>query len=309
MTVSDQKTERLLNLTMALLATTRFMSKSEIFKSVAGYTGSTETKERMFERDKDDLREIGIVIDVGSFDPLFDDEIGYRIKNAEYALDLGKLNASERSYLSLAAKLWRNQLFHSSGARALLKVAATDGSAFMDDFAGGVITLENETPHFESLWQAIADHSAIQFTYSNPDISRRNVNPYGLSLWHGIWYLVGHDLDKEGIRVFRLSRIIEEIVVANQKNSFTIPENFSLKDHLIMLNDQEMTTCIALIRVGRCNSLRVVGSVISVDAEWDRITFRQRAGHISDLLWFGDNLILESPVELRNQLMSLLAKK
>ena len=309
MTVSDQKTERLLNLTMALLATTRFMSKSEIFKSVAGYTGSTETKERMFERDKDDLREIGIVIDVGSFDPLFDDDIGYRIKNAEYALDLGKLNASERSYLSLAAKLWRNQLFHSSGTRALLKVAATDGSAFMDDFAGGVITLENETPHFESLWQAIADHSVIQFTYSNPDISRRNVNPYGLSLWHGIWYLVGHDLDKEGIRVFRLSRIIEEIVVANQKNSFTIPENFSLKDHLIMLNDQEMTTCIALIRVGRCNSLRVAGSVFSVDAEWDRITFRQRAGHISDLLWFGDDLILESPVELRNQLMSLLAKK
>ena len=58
--MSSAKTERLINLTMALLASRRFMSKSEIFRRVAGYNGTQETKERMFERDKDDLRTLEI---------------------------------------------------------------------------------------------------------------------------------------------------------------------------------------------------------------------------------------------------------
>jgi len=50
--MSSAKTERLVNLTMALLASQRFIKKSEIFRKVAGYSGSQETKERMFERDR-----------------------------------------------------------------------------------------------------------------------------------------------------------------------------------------------------------------------------------------------------------------
>ena len=76
LTVS-RKTERLVNLTIALLATKRYITKSEIFRTVDGYEGSDESKERMFERDKDDLRNLGIEIEVGTFDPLFEDESGY----------------------------------------------------------------------------------------------------------------------------------------------------------------------------------------------------------------------------------------
>jgi len=76
MPMSAQKTERLINLTLALLATKRYLTKSEIFSTVAGYTGSPETMERMFERDKDELRELGIEIEVGGLDPLFEDDQG-----------------------------------------------------------------------------------------------------------------------------------------------------------------------------------------------------------------------------------------
>ena len=55
----SRKIERLINLTIALLATKRYLTKSEIFRTVEGYEGSAETKERMFERDKDDLRSLG----------------------------------------------------------------------------------------------------------------------------------------------------------------------------------------------------------------------------------------------------------
>ena len=54
--MADPKAERLINLVMALLATRRYLSKSEIFESIPGYSGLAETMERMFERDKDDLR-------------------------------------------------------------------------------------------------------------------------------------------------------------------------------------------------------------------------------------------------------------
>lgn len=68
--MSSQKTERLINLTLALLATKRHLTKSEIFNQVAGYSGSPETMERMFERDKDELRNLGIQIEVKGIDPL-----------------------------------------------------------------------------------------------------------------------------------------------------------------------------------------------------------------------------------------------
>ncbi|HEY9276352.1 MAG TPA: WYL domain-containing protein, partial [Candidatus Nanopelagicaceae bacterium] len=84
--MSSAKTERLINLTMALLASRRFMPKSEIFRRVAGYEGSPEAMERMFERDKDELRSLGIVIEVASHDPLFEDEVGYRISADRYRM-------------------------------------------------------------------------------------------------------------------------------------------------------------------------------------------------------------------------------
>ena len=69
--MSDRKTERLINLTLALLATKRYLKKSEILTNVQGYEGTQEAKERMFERDKDDLRSLGIEIEVGDLDVFF----------------------------------------------------------------------------------------------------------------------------------------------------------------------------------------------------------------------------------------------
>ena len=78
----SRKSERLVNLTIALLGTKRWLTKAQIFSAVDGYEGESDAKERMFERDKDDLRNLGIEIEVGSFDPLFEDEAGYRIQVA-----------------------------------------------------------------------------------------------------------------------------------------------------------------------------------------------------------------------------------
>ena len=120
----SRKSERLVNLTIALLATKRYLTKSEIFRTVEGYEGSPEAMERMFERDKDDLRSLGIAIELGSFDPLFEDEAGYRISPASYRLDLGELDGTDIALLSLAASAWSGAALEKESTSALVKLAS-----------------------------------------------------------------------------------------------------------------------------------------------------------------------------------------
>jgi proteasome accessory factor B len=294
---------------MALLATPRFLSKAEIFRNVAGYSGSVEAMERMFERDKDNLREIGLNIDVAPLDLLFDDEIGYRIKSENYALALGELTPMERSYASLAATLWRNRILHDSGHSALIKLSALGGSGFGDDFGSALITLENDTPHLDSLWSAIENRRLIKFTYANPEMTLRTFAPYGLSLWHGVWYVVGFDIHRQDIRIFRLSRITSSIEIEPKKNAYVIPDDFHIKDHLVMLHKLPRVDCLALIRVDRCHALRALGTVTSIDAEWDQVQFHYEQEKIHELLWFADDLILQSPEPMRESLYSLIHTK
>ncbi|MEJ0014607.1 MAG: WYL domain-containing protein [Actinomycetota bacterium] len=307
--MSDQKTERLINLTMALLATRRYLSKSEIFERVAGYSGSTQTKERMFERDKDDLRTLGISIEVGSYDPLFDDEPGYRILESGYELEIGELTPVEISYLSLAATVWRNQLFSSSGSNALVKIDAINGTGFREDYGQAALSLENETPLFPTLWEAITNFHKISFTYRSSTTSQRQVLPYGLSLWHGSWYLLGKDIDREAIRVFKVSRIISDVNLDSNVNFFTVPQNFSIEEHLVMLTPEPDTDFIARARVGRCQSLRTNSEVSSIDAEWDRISFSLGSGWLGQILWFGSDLVIESPPEKAEEITAVLRAK
>ncbi|HEY4898716.1 MAG TPA: WYL domain-containing protein [Candidatus Nanopelagicaceae bacterium] len=307
--MSDQKTERLINLTMALLATKRFMSKAEIFNQVAGYSGTTETKERMFERDKDDLRTLGISIEVGTHDPLFDDELGYRILENGYELEIGELSPTQISYLSLAATIWRNQLFTSSGSHALVKIDALNGTGFREDFGQATLSLENETPLFPALWEAITNSYRISFTYRSSSTTRRQMLPYGLSLWHGSWYLVGYDLDKEEIRVFKVSRIISEITVESKAHSFSLPTEFTIEDHLVMLAPEPRINYVARARVGRCQSLRMNAQISNIDAEWDRISFTLGSDWLEQILWFGYDLVLESPLEKVEEITSVLREK
>src|SRR5690242_12387048 len=85
---SAEKTERLLNLILALKSARRPVSKQKIRESLPAYAqaSSVEAFDRMFERDKDELREMGIPITTTVIDVLFDDEVGYRIDASETAL-------------------------------------------------------------------------------------------------------------------------------------------------------------------------------------------------------------------------------
>ena len=189
----SRKIERLINLTIALLATKRFLTKNEIFRSVDGYEGSDETKERMFERDKDDLRKLGITIEVGGFDPVFEDEAGYRIKPEGYSLDLGQITGTEIALLSLAAEAWRGAALDDAAHSALTKLRSMGVESDLDAIPS--IAPRLNTPHgdFQSIATAISERRTISFIYLSPTLKPedRTIAPFAIATRESHWYLAG----------------------------------------------------------------------------------------------------------------------
>ncbi|MEV1179522.1 DNA-binding transcriptional regulator, partial [Nonomuraea sp. NPDC049784] len=134
--MSRRKTERLLNLVICLLATRRPLSAEQIRHAVPGYDrDGDEAFQRMFERDKNELREIGIPIDVVR-DP-WEDEPGYRIERESYELPEITLEPDEAAVLGLAAQVWQRASLAEAASGALLKLRA--GGVATDQPVGGSI--------------------------------------------------------------------------------------------------------------------------------------------------------------------------
>src|ERR1700744_4042891 len=85
--MATSKVERLVNLVIALLSTRGFITAEKIRRSLAGYSASpsVEAFSRMFERDKNELRDLGVPLEVGRVSAL-DPTEGYRINREAYAL-------------------------------------------------------------------------------------------------------------------------------------------------------------------------------------------------------------------------------
>jgi proteasome accessory factor B len=222
--VSDRKTERLLNLTLALLATKRYLKKSEILENVFGYEGSQVSKERMFERDKDDLRSLGIEIEVGDLDPFFEDEPGYRIPQKSYELIVPELSPQELAILSLAANYWNDSVLAPSAQSGIRKLQSLGIPSSNDLDFRLKNRFESPMQTLEVISEAISRASSITFSYDSKERSLRHVQPYRVIFWNGFWYLMGFDTDRESMRLFKLSRFVSEVTLSKKKNEFKIPD-------------------------------------------------------------------------------------
>ena len=307
----SRKTERLVNLTIALLATKRYLTKSEIFRTVDGYEGTAESKERMFERDKDDLRNLGIEIEVGSFDPLFEDEAGYRIKPDSYQFQLGEISSQEVSLLSLAAEAWRGAALDGSALTALRKLHAIGIETDLDSIPELAPHANIRDKNLQLAIGAITSRKRIAFQYLNENLQSqdRKIAPYAVSSQYGHWYLYGLDLEKNLLRSFRLDRIASDIQEEGKSGAYEIPGSFQLRNQ--MQDTDESRTAHIYIRTGRAITLRsrsTTAAKASTIPGWDLVTlaFRDRERLIEELLWYGDDVVLHSPRELRDELISRL---
>lgn len=307
--MSAAKTERLLNLTMALLATRRFLTKAEIFTRVAGYKGAPEANDRMFERDKDDLRELGIPLVTGGSDPLLEVEDGYRIDAKVYSLPPISFTHREASVVTLAAQIWREFSFANSAKSGLLKLRAAGEELVGDElFEAQVSAME---PSFPNVWEAIKERRRIAFNYRRRDgqVSQREVEPWGVLSWHSAWYLVGMDLERGASRVFRLSRFTSEVKIISKEAAFLVPEGLDLRNEIKESESEESLIAVLRVVSGSALALRRRSIEIrSLNDEWDeiRMPFTDLDSFAKEILWLANKVIVIEPLELRLRVLESL---
>jgi len=205
--VSKVKLERLLNLTALLIETPRPLAAQEIQDRMEGYPEDHAAFRQAFERDKRDLRDMGIplvVEEVPGVVPVVD---GYRIPKDRYYLADPGLDPDELAALHLAASAVR--LEGTAADDALDKLGSLGGGTVAAATDVDVTALPGRTD-LGAFFGAVVDRRPLRFTYRD---QARTVDPYRLDFQKGRWYLSGWDHSRKGERIFRLDRIAGEVEV------------------------------------------------------------------------------------------------
>nr|WP_090273998.1 YafY family protein [Mycolicibacterium komanii]CRL66888.1 putative transcriptional regulator [Mycolicibacterium komanii] len=234
------KVERLMNLVIALLSTRNFITAERIRQTVSGYSDSAsdEAFSRMFERDKNELRDLGIPLETGRVSQ-FDPTEGYRINRDAYALPAVQLTPDEAAAVAVATQLWESPELITATQGALLKLRAA-GIDIDAVEAAPAITSTAALPGLRGseevlgiLLSAIDSGQAVQFPHrpsrSDP-YTTRTVEPWGVITHRGRWYLVGHDRDRDATRTFRLSRIGAEVTTVGPPGAVERPRDVDLRE-------------------------------------------------------------------------------
>jgi proteasome accessory factor B len=226
------KSERLFQLTCVLLYSERGLTKRELFHAVDAYRNDlAKTSEddfalnKKFERDKSDLREMGI--QVSNPDPKSDpDDMRYVIAADTFMWPEGiKFDAQELQLLNLAAQVWAQASLSSEANRGLVRLRGLGIEPAASDMLGFAPRLRTHEPSFLPLSQAIEDRIEVSFDYrkADGDTSKRHVQPWLLRSIDGQWLVVCWDKDQKAVRNFLLKRIVSKVtfrtVQVNEKDS------------------------------------------------------------------------------------------
>ena len=299
--MSARKSERIMNLTICLLMAGRFIGRDQIRALVEGYAGLSDAAfERTFERDKDDLRALGVPVETGSNDPLFPDEVGYRIRRTDFELPALHFDAAETAALGIAAGVWDSARVGGSAVHALAKLRAAGLDPDASRVDGFAPTLGAREPAFEPLWEATLSRTPMAFRYRGLD---RVVEPWTLTYRTGAWYLVGYDRVRAAGRSFKLSRFEDAPRPAGCAGSYDVPEASVIETHLASLepvrSDREVLVAVregaapALVRYAR--SAERAAPRPGFSTWWVR---RGSAGDAGEWARHGADVIVLEPPEL-----------
>jgi proteasome accessory factor B len=309
--VSRRRTERLVNLVICLLSTRRFLSAAQIARTVPGYEHdendprSHEAFQRMFERDKSELRELGVPVETGTTS-VFDTEPGYRIAARDYALPDIHLAPDEAAAVGLAARLWQSAGLASAASSALLKLRAA-GIDVDPQATLGVEPVVAGEPAVDVLLAARRARRAVRFAYrgsGDDEPVTRNLQPWGVVSWHGRWYAVGHDTDRDAQRSFRLSRVVGAVKPVGRPEAYTPPEHVDLLAAVATFETQPEDRGEATVRVrpGTAAGLRRWATPAGSEEGWDVVTVRYQDPDslARRLAGYGPDVVATGPPEVRD---------
>jgi len=305
-----RKNERLMNLLIMLLVARRHLDKEHI-RSVLYEGSNDEAFEKMFERDKDDLRSLGIPIEMASQDAFFDDVQGYRIPRQAFELPDIELDADEAAVLGLAARVWQHAGLAGLTSDAILKLKAAgievDRSAI--DLVEPQLTADE--PSFDAFWDAAQARQPVAFDYQRSgsrETTSRVLQPWRVAWTNGRWYVLGYDVVRSAPRAFRLSRVQGEVRTAGEAASYDLPEDIDFDAMIRRLAATTPATerATVLVRPGAANGLRrqatatETGTTGPDGRTWDRLTLEATIDTLAEeVLSFGANAYAEAPEALR----------
>ncbi|WP_261167188.1 YafY family protein [Microbacterium sp. Marseille-Q6965] len=219
--------ERQLNLVVALMATEVGLTKQQILDNVSGYrqrqgAASVEALEKMFERDKEELRRVGVPVETigDASDPNDLREARYRIPKSEYDLpeDL-EFTPAEVAVLSLAGSVWSEGSLSQDAQRGLRKIRAL-GIDVDEPILGFAPRMSAREAAFGPLQEAVDECVVVEFDYLKPGEEhprRRRVRPLALVDWEARWHVYCQDLGVGEDRTFLLSRIVGDVLRTRER--------------------------------------------------------------------------------------------
>ena len=226
------KSERLFQLTCVLLYSERGLTKRELFHAVDSYRNDLAKSSeddyalnKLFDRDKRDLRDMGI--QVSNPDPKSDpDDMRYAIAADTFLWPEDvKFDAQELQLLNLAAQVWAQASISSEANRGLVRLRGLGIEPAASDMLGFAPRLRTHEPSFLPLSQAIEERIEVSFDYRKPEgeTSKRTVQPWLLRSIDGQWLVMCWDKDQKAVRNFLLKRIVSKVIFrsvqVNEKDS------------------------------------------------------------------------------------------
>ena len=264
----------------------------------------------MFERDKEELRNLGIEIEVGSFDPLFEDEVGYRIRPEKYQMQTSSLSVNQLSLISLATQMWQGAVLSSKANSALVKLKSLGIESDSEGLALTAQSVDVSDENLTHIIDAISARRTISFAYTNRDAvaEDRALEPYGVGTKNGYWYVAGNDLAKKEVRLFRLDRFSSTVKEQGRASSYEIPSDFSMSD--LLKSQARNQRCRLKLRTDKAYSLRRFATAIASEDDWDIVDYSYASIDqlLRDLLWHGDDVLLVEPNDLREKVAASLAR-
>jgi proteasome accessory factor B len=303
--------ERLFSLVLALLATEAGLTKNEILSTVQGYRqryvfgGDNSSLERQFERDKDDIRELGVPLE--TIEPL--DESGnnhnlrYRIPKGAYDLPADiSFSPEEIALLNLAAMAWREGSLSRESRHALLKLRSL-GVESTEPVLGYAPRIRTREAAFDPLTDALGRRVLVRFPYLKPgDLSprERTVAPLALVQHEGRWHIQGIDRDIDEPRTFLLSRIVGPVI--RTKTAFESDDRGSAEAALSQLDAiWAANTAVVRARADSDAQTRLANRRGSIRNPTGELTLHFTDLHLlaDELAGFGPEVFVVSPPELR----------
>jgi proteasome accessory factor B len=300
-----------MNLAICLLMASRFLPKREIREAIEQYReiASDQSFDKMFERDKEELRQLGVPVLTGSNDVWHPEDIGYRISREDYELAPIDFDAAELAVLGIASQVWDTATQADQAKTALAKLRAAGAEPDPGRLAALTPSIGGKEEAFAPMWQAVLRRIPVEFGYHG---KQRRLQPWVITHRLGAWYVYGFDLDAGEPRIYRLTRVESQVRFVGEPGSFP-PQVVDSAELAARIEPAKPDAqAILAIRDHRAPVLRRRSEPVAAQApagfSAHRVEYASLGDFVGEVCAQGPDVIVLDPPELRQRVIDHLRR-